>query len=406
MNRWMPLANLVLRVAVAQWVALTVGTALLGGLVAGGMGAGTGFLLGLILFPWLALAGSLLAAFLQVRGCGPAPWPEGLGSFPKGRVQTSESREAVRDLAAAILREELGAEVTLQGAEVHALFPPPAWGGWWIRWSRRDEAKVDVSDLEEGSALEIRLGSTSRLLHGLMWVDGGRNLRRLRQFQRALGLRLAALRREREAVLRADSLEGRLAQAELLLLRAQVEPHFLFNTLAHLRELVRSGDAATALGMLDALIAHARATSDRIAKASHSLGREMEAVEGFFALMACRFGRRFAFAVDVPAALRAQEVPVGCLLVPAENALKHGLEPRQGPGRAWVRASREGDRLVLEVADDGRGLDPSADPSRGSGLSNLRARLRLHYGTDASLALEPREGGGLAVRMEFPLSNY
>jgi len=289
----------------------------------------------------------------------------------------------------------LGAEaLEVRGASLHAFFP--AHGGTWRRRFQADEATIDVQD----GSVEVRVGPASSLGSAL-WVDQGRNHRRLERLQALLAERLASERRSEQEAHRLDTQAARLAQAELLLLRAQVEPHFLFNTLAHLRELVRTRDMETALLMVDALVAYARTATERIHAASHPLREELATAERYLELVELRFPGRIVHEVEADHDLLGMEVPVGVLLIPIENAIKHGLEPKPGSGRVEVGVSRVAHRLILEVLDDGVGL-PS-ESSDGTGLTNLRQRLKLAHGTDARLTLADREEGGVQVRIELPV---
>ncbi|HET7731643.1 MAG TPA: histidine kinase [Usitatibacter sp.] len=180
------------------------------------------------------------------------------------------------------------------------------------------------------------------------------------------------------------------AQAELKLLQAQVEPHFLFNTLANVRYLVQSG-SPDALAMLDHLIHYLRTALPEIRGDGSTLGREAELARAYLEIMRLRMGGALEFSIDVPAELRDAPFPPLMLITLVENAIKHGVAP-MGRGCVQVRACQGEGELLLEVADDGRGL---VEPvGRGVGLANVRERLRALHGAAARLALESRPGGG------------
>ncbi len=159
-----------------------------------------------------------------------------------------------------------------------------------------------------------------------------------------------------------NELEGRVHEADLRLgvLQAQVEPHFLFNTLASVRALVRQ-DPAQAEATLDALVAFLRATIPKLRddRGLHStLGQQLDICASYLALMQVRMGPRLSRTVVADDSLRALPFPPSLLITLVENAIKHGIEPRPGPGRIEVSAAIEGERLRVCVADDGAGLQP------------------------------------------------
>lgn len=409
---WSRLA-LLLRLAAAWYVAQILATLLLGTLATtaatGFMGprvspeelllamamggVGSAFMGAILIFPYTSGAVAIYAAVAQIRAVGDGP----LGAFHTLRIQVPwRPEEALTEVK--VILDTLGATaVETRGGRLQARFAPPSWSGVWRRWTQTDEVTVDVLP----DALLVRTHPLSRLLFQGLWVDRGRNLHRLEGFQGLMTDRLARTRQAVQDELRGEAQAARLAQAELLLLRAQMEPHFLFNTLAHLRELVRTGDTAAALAMVDALVAHTRTASEQIRRTAHSLGDEVASTESYITLVRLRFGDRIAARVEVPPELLAMEVPVGALLIPVENAVKHGLEPARRGGTVFVRASREENRLCLEVLDDGVGL-PAESP-QGTGLANLRQRLQLAYGEGAALVIEERDTGGVRVHMSLPL---
>ena len=197
---------------------------------------------------------------------------------------------------------------------------------------------------------------------------------------------------ERERIAR------RGAQAELKLLQAQVEPHFLFNTLANVRYLVQSG-SPDALSMLDHLIRYLRTALPEIRSEGSTLGREAELARAYLEIMRIRMGGALEFEIDVPAGMQDAPFPPLMVITLVENAIKHGVAPR-GRGLVEVRARREGDALQVFVDDDGRGIVQPA--GRGVGLANIRARLRALHGDAAYIALEDREGGGTHAVIQVP----
>jgi LytS/YehU family sensor histidine kinase len=212
---------------------------------------------------------------------------------------------------------------------------------------------------------------------------------------------LASLARERELA-RAQA-ERREAELRLSVLAAQVEPHFLFNTLAGVRSAIAT-DPARASEMIDRLVDYLRAAiprlrSDGVEQAT--LGAQLDIVRAYLGLMAARMPR-LAFAVEAPPDLLAAPCPPLMLISLAENAVKHGIEPKIGPARIEVTARRADDgRLEVTVADDGAGFGTSTAGS-GLGLTNIRERLQQMYQGRAALTLKARPEGGVAATLVLP----
>lgn len=201
---------------------------------------------------------------------------------------------------------------------------------------------------------------------------------------------------------RAETIARQAMQAQLQLLQAQIEPHMLFNTLANLQGMIAL-DPDRAQQMLDQLIQYLRATLTSSRAESTTLAREFTLLEAYLGLMAVRMGSRLAFSLDLPAELRSATIPPMLLQPLVENAIIHGLEPKVEGGHVRVSATRDGDRLVLCVADTGLGLDTDAASSgTGLGVSNTRARLVALFGERAQLDLEPNTPAGARARLVIP----
>ncbi len=184
----------------------------------------------------------------------------------------------------------------------------------------------------------------------------------------------------------------------LLLLQAQIEPHFLFNTLASLRALIRE-DLDQAEGLVDALVDHLRAVLPRIRGdvGISTLTDQSAICASYLELMSIRVDGRLSYAIDVPDSLQNASVPPLMLLTLVENAIKHGIEPKSDAGhiRIEARHSLDSTQIIIAVIDDGVGFTHTA--SNGLGLHNLREQLSLRYGGHASLSLvSPPEGGTIA----------
>jgi len=199
---------------------------------------------------------------------------------------------------------------------------------------------------------------------------------------------------------RRAELEAMVARAQLDALRAQVQPHFLFNALNSVAMLVRRRDVDGAVQVLSQLGEILRASLRAGAAAEVSLADELATVRAYLSVEEVRFADRLSVRFDIERDAESAPVPCFVLQPLVENALRHGLAPRAEGGSLEVRAFRSGGLLCLEVVDDGVGLGagPAGD---GLGLSNLRARL-AHSHPGARLALEPGPRGGVRARVELP----
>ena len=200
-------------------------------------------------------------------------------------------------------------------------------------------------------------------------------------------------------------LESRLAKTNLEMLRMQLNPHFLFNTLNAISTLVHTNPHA-ADNMITDLSALLRDSLDSLGEPEVSLGRELEYLRRYTDIEQTRFGDRLQIEHSIgPEALNAL-VPTFLLQPIVENAIRHGLEPEVGTGCIQISASRKGEVLQLRVADNGKGLDASrttpASERNGIGLSNSRARLEELYGRKQSFTLSNRPEGGCLVTIEIP----
>jgi sensor histidine kinase YesM len=198
-------------------------------------------------------------------------------------------------------------------------------------------------------------------------------------------------------------LSKQAVEAELKLMQAQVEPHFLFNTLASVQYLTET-DPREAGRLLGHLIAYLRAALPQLRAASTTLGKEVELAEAYLNILQMRMGRRFSFTVDIPPALRAQPFPPNLLISLVENAIKHGIEPSADGGTIAISAEHAGPRLVLRVADTGCGMAGGERPAdgHGMGLANVRERLAALYGAQGSFTLASNAPRGAIATLELP----
>ena len=194
--------------------------------------------------------------------------------------------------------------------------------------------------------------------------------------------------------------ERRALDARLRLLQAQVEPHFLFNTLANVRELVDAG-SPQASSVLGSLIAYLRAAVPRLHEPTSTLAQELELVRAYLEVMHMRMPDRLQFTVQADDAALPLSFPPMALLTLVENAVRHGIDPAEEGGRIEIRVRVRGSRCHAEVIDTGVGL-AQAGNGLGTGLTNLRERLQLAFGGDAQLRLSAIEPHGVCAELDVP----
>jgi sensor histidine kinase YesM len=249
---------------------------------------------------------------------------------------------------------------------------------------------------------------------GVLWISDQSPEVVLVQLPRMLGLIMAVglafavplitigvLRNREHAALTAklqrdaehDRIARELAESQLRLLRAQIEPHFLFNTLGAVQQLADHG-APRAAELTAHLIAFLRASMSEMRCEQVALEKEFGLVDAYLRVMQFRLGQRLRFSLALAPGLATVQVPSMILLTLVENAIKHGIEPALRGGEITVSAEEEGASLCLRVHDSGVGLP--AEPGEGAGLDNVRRRLQLAYGETASLTLRDADPGVIA----------
>lgn len=212
-------------------------------------------------------------------------------------------------------------------------------------------------------------------------------------------------RRAQERERRSLGLEAGLAKARLEALRMQLQPHFLFNSLNAIAELVHR-DADTADAMLVALSDLLRLTLEASGEQELPLGRELEFVEHYLAIEKLRLGNRLQVEFQVPPETRNALVPVFLLQPLVENAIRHGLEKTAGAGMLKISVCCRNGLLELTIADNGKGLESALPVVEGIGLSNTRARLKELYGSTAALDLRYREGAIVEITLPFHTASH
>ena len=216
----------------------------------------------------------------------------------------------------------------------------------------------------------------------------------------AHGIRYFVQARERDVQL--ARLAGQLSDARFSALQARLNPHFLFNTLNTIAVLVRDGDRAGSVRIVEQLSDVLRRTLRRHTANEVTLAEELELVRQYLAIEQARFSDRLVPSIDVDEALLAGAVPSFALQQLVENAIRHGIARRSEAGRVSVVARRTGEVLEITVTDDGPGFDVAAPLPAGHGLDSTRERLRALHGDAAALVLARSPGGGASVTLRVP----
>jgi sensor histidine kinase YesM len=197
------------------------------------------------------------------------------------------------------------------------------------------------------------------------------------------------------------ALDADVKRARLELLRAQIEPHFLFNTLATVRTLARI-DRPAAIEMLDNLMRYLSEALPKLRQEQSSLAEEVQLIDAYLRIHQTRMGKRLSYELQVPPQLAGERIPTMILLTLVENAVKHGINPSVDGGSIHVTATREQAALVLRVADSGHGL--AVTDGFGMGLANIRRRLMMLYGDRAVLSLARAASRGVVATISIPMA--
>lgn len=204
------------------------------------------------------------------------------------------------------------------------------------------------------------------------------------------------------AATRADveALERRLLEAEMAALQAQIEPHFLFNTLALIGQLIETNPQQASV-VHQHLIKYLRSALPQIRQAGNgSLKQQIDMSRAYLNIMQARMGERLSYDIDLPTELEQATFPSMMIQTLVENAIKHGLEPKTSGGHIHIAASKSAENVEVEVSDTGVGFNLHADD--GIGLSNIRERLKVLYAGKAQLIIEAPAGGGATLRIQIP----
>ena len=232
------------------------------------------------------------------------------------------------------------------------------------------------------------------LLFGLLGVIG---FRLLDELWAARGKLEQA---ERDALLR----DKALAEAELRVLQAQMEPHFLFNTLSNVISLIQT-DPNRAARLLEQLTLVLRATLNRTRASDTTLGDELELVRAYLEIQAQRMDGRLQHSVSADPEIAGLRLPPLLVQPLVENAILHGIEPSIEGGTVLVTAGKAGSEVEIKVQDDGVGLDGDNSEAAGECITNIRERLSGAYGESGSLALTESSCGGVCVLIRIPAND-
>ena len=201
-----------------------------------------------------------------------------------------------------------------------------------------------------------------------------------------------------------EQLKRQVVEARMAAMQAQVEPHFLFNTLASIDHLIET-DPPRASTMQKNLIALLRASMPTMREnhpAAHNLGREMAVIKPYLEILKVRMEDRLQTQINVPDGLLSADFPSMMIQSLVENAIKHGLEPKAEGGTLTVKAEIVHGKLAVTVADTGLGFGKSATAGTGTGLNNIRERLQLLYGSKAQMTITENAPSGTVVALTVP----
>jgi hypothetical protein len=367
--------------------------------------------LGLFLGLWV-LSG-VFSHMRRVRLIAGALNSSTLSNRQRRQIEIPFEAGAAFDLIDAAIRELPGADIvesardSLQVRAKVARIDPYGGSGRAANWSldhfgsRRNQILATVTPNGDAAGTVILICEPENAAWtDLFLVDHGTNLENAEAIVRAITRRIAERRRGEQAIVAQTATEKELTVAKLNLLHAQVEPHFLYNTLASAQVLTRT-DPARADEMLGNLIQYLRHSLPRTEDAPSTIGEELERARAYLDILKIRMGPRLQLQVDVPDALRGVLFPTMMLQTLVENAIKHGLEPKPGGGTVWILARQVDNAVAVTVADDGRGFTAEGGGT-GVGLRNVRERLRLAYGSAASFSIVANFPSGVAATITVP----
>ena len=274
----------------------------------------------------------------------------------------------------------------------------------YISWlsTKRNQILAIVTPGDDIGSVTLLCEPERAVWTDLFLVDHGTNLENMDAIGRAITRRVAERRRQEQATVKQTVTEKELTVAKLNLLHAQVEPHFLYNTLASAQILTRT-DPAGADQMLGNLITYLRYSLPRTEDSLSTIGEELERAKAYLDIMKIRMGNRLHLQIEVTDNSRSVLFPSMMLQTLVENAIKHGLEPQSGGGTIWILARQNDQSVSVTVADDGRGFSAEG-AGTGVGLRNVQERLRLAYGSAATFSIVANFPRGVAATISVPVN--
>jgi len=323
-----------------------------------------------------------------------------LANRQRRQIEVPFEASIVFDMVEAAIRELPGAEDIESASDSLQVRAKLKRTDPWDLRARNNQVLVTVTP--NGDAGSVTVICEPQRLAWTDWflVDFGTNLETAEAISRAISRRVAERRRMERVSVRETVTEKELTVAKLSLLHAQVEPHFLYNTLASAQLLTRS-DPARADQMLGNLIMYLRQSMPRTEDLPSTLGEELARARAYLDILKIRMGASLSLSIDIPDALLSVPFPTMMLQTLVENAIKHGLEPKPGGGTVWILARAAEHGVAVTVADDGRGFSAEGGGT-GIGLRNVRERLRLAYANAASFAIVSNFPNGVAATITVP----
>jgi signal transduction histidine kinase len=303
-------------------------------------------------------------------------------------------------LCVGALKQMVGFYATKQDASALVIEGVTGGGaaGYWSFGAAGERLAVHVTDV---GAKQSRVFMKSRPGTIFQVLDFGRNRDNLARMSQTINRQLQLRYAEAEQAAERAEMQRSIAAAKLNALQSQIEPHFLYNTLANAQSLTRS-DPARADEMLGHLIIYLRSSLAQHRDGESTVAEEFERTRAFLEIMKIRMGSRLDFSIAYDPSLSQQPMPPLMLQTLVENAIKHGLEPKSGGGSLHVSATRAVDAWRVSVRDNGVGLTGSTGGT-GIGLKNIRERLQILYAGAASLQLQSSSDGGVTASIQFPL---
>jgi len=274
-----------------------------------------------------------------------------------------------------------------------------------LGFERPNQIIADATVIHGSVSVSLFCGPIGAGWADSFFLDEGTNLQNAETLTRSLSHRIADYRRGEKASTKETVTEKELAVAKLNLLHAQVEPHFLYNTLGSAKYLIGS-DPIRAEAMLDNLILYLRHSLPRNEDTPSTLGEEVERTRAYLDILKIRMGERLQVTIEVPQALLGTPFPTMMLQTLAENSINHGLEPKSGGGTIWITARVDPttpNLVTVTVADDGNGFGNSTSGT-GIGLMNVRERLKLAYDGAATFSIVTNFPQGVAASISVPSS--